>query len=107
MHVKVSPYLRAISAFIESWLGQAKEQSMKAILKTVITLTLAMGAFSFAQASAEYRPDYCSVDHDHRSHDTSYYDYYSQDRYSRAGSYRASRSSSRYNDYSYRGRSNR
>lgn len=34
------------------------------------------------------RPDRCGVDHDHRGHSPSYYDYYAPDRYFRAGAYR-------------------
>ncbi len=62
---------------------------MKACVKAILTLILAAGAIGFAQASAEYRPDYCARDHDHRSHDASYYNYYEADKYSRAGSYRS------------------
>lgn len=46
------------------------------------------GVYGFAQAAADYKPDYCAIDHDHRSHNTSYYDYYPKDNYYRAGPYR-------------------
>lgn len=76
-------------------------------LKTILTMTLAISALGLAQASAGHKPDYCAIDHDHRSHDASYYDYYDSDKYYRAGEYRRSRSDTRYgysgrNDRSYR-----
>ena len=61
---------------------------MKSLFKAALALGLGIGVYGFAQASAEYRPDYCAVDHDHRSHNASYYDYYDADKYYRAGSYR-------------------
>ena len=61
---------------------------MRSILKTMITLVLGAGVYGFAQAAASDRPDYCAIDHDHRSHNSSYYDYYDADKYYRAGSYR-------------------
>ena len=72
---------------------------MRTILKSVIAFTLGAGIFFAAQASADRRPDYCAIDHDHRSHSASYYKYYDADRYYRAGPYRANRRSDRYNDY--------
>ncbi len=74
---------------------------MKSILKGFIVLVMSAGIYGFAQASAEYKPDYCAIDHDHRSHNTSYYDYYAKDNYYRAGSYRQgsrSRHNNRYDD---------
>jgi len=74
---------------------------MKSILKAAITLILGAGVYGFAQAAAEYRPDYCAIDHDHRSHNASYYDYYDEDKYYRAGPYRSNsrgRYNNRYND---------
>ncbi len=53
-----------------------------------VTLMVASVAF------ASERPAYCNIDHDHRSHNTDYYDYYDQDRYYRAGPYRSPRQSS-------------
>jgi len=72
---------------------------MHTILKSVIALTLGAGVFFAAQASADHRPAYCAIDHDHRSHHANYYDYYDADRYYRAGPYRGSRRSDRYDDY--------
>lgn len=76
---------------------------MKTLLKVTFALILGLGIYGFSQASAEYRPDYCAIDHDHRSHNASYYNYYDKDKYYRAGSYRGS--SDRYDDgYNRRGR---
>ncbi|GJL95626.1 MAG: hypothetical protein DHS20C05_20310 [Hyphococcus sp.] len=81
---------------------------MNQITKSLITLLAGAGIFMSAQAAAEYRPDYCPRSHDHRSHNTNYYDYYEQDDYYRAGDYRGRRSDNRYDrgydDY-YRPRS--
>ncbi len=66
---------------------------MKSFVKYLVAFTFAAGAVGVAQASAEYRPDYCAVDHDHRSHTSSYYDYYDEDKYYRAGEYRGQRAS--------------
>ena len=66
---------------------------MKSLVKYLVAFTAAAGAIGVAQASAEYRPDYCATDHDHRSHTSSYYDYYDEDKYYRAGEYRGSRDS--------------
>jgi hypothetical protein len=67
------------------------------------------GLFSLgvAPAGAEYRdrewndsrPDFCSVDHDHRAHDRNYYDYYQKDSYYRADP--GFSSSRRYSDTGY------
>ena len=66
----------------------------------VVTGLLVIGATSTAFADgrtsygeeyrAEYRPEICAVDHDHRSHASSYYNYYPADKYYRAGAYRKS-----------------
>ncbi len=64
---------------------------MKPLLKAAFALVIGIGVYGAAPASAEYRPDHCAVDHDHRSHTSSYYDYYDGDKYSRAGAYRGSR----------------
>ncbi len=53
-----------------------------------VTLVIAPAAF------ANDKPAYCDIDHDHRSHNASYYDYYDQDRYYRAGPYRSTRQGS-------------
>jgi hypothetical protein len=53
------------------------------------------------------RPERCDDDHDHRTHDPRYYDYYPADRYYRAGGYRGDRYDDygRYDDrYGYGGR---
>lgn len=81
---------------------------MKPIIKTTISLLLGVGIFLSAQASAEprdYRPDRCTIDHDHRSHSSSYYNYYPKDKYFRTGSYSDRRSS--YDSYDRRGRVDR
>ncbi len=64
---------------------------MKSLLKAAFALVLGIGVYGFAPASASDRPDYCGIDHDHRSHNASYYNHYDGDKYSRAGSYRGSR----------------
>lgn len=91
---------------------------MGALKKTVAAIGFAVLAFGAASASADdkgrdgdrgyerdrggydargdRRPDRCDADHDHRSHDARYYDYYPADRYSRAGDYR--RDGDRYDD---------
>ncbi len=62
---------------------------------------------------SDHRPDFCDVDHDHRSHASNYYDYYSPDKYFRAGRYNGSgltvsirvgdrHGDRRYNDRHYR-----
>lgn len=66
---------------------------MKPILKSLAAIALGVGVLGLAQASANYRPDYCPRDHDHRSHTSNYYDYYAADRYYRAGPYRSSKRS--------------
>ncbi|NOX93708.1 MAG: hypothetical protein GXP04_01025 [Alphaproteobacteria bacterium] len=43
-----------------------------------------------SEYGAEYRPEICTVDHDHRSHAANYYNYYPADKYFRAGKYRRS-----------------
>jgi len=53
-------------------------------------VTLMMASVAFA---AE-KPAYCNINHDHRSHSANYYDYYPQDKYYRAGSYRSPHKSS-------------
>jgi hypothetical protein len=75
---------------------------MGSLLKTAAAAVAAFAALGFTAASAEHegdrhqgdryqgdrsRPDRCDTDHDHRSHAPNYYDYYGQDRYSRAGAY--------------------
>ncbi len=64
---------------------------MRTIIKTIIAG--AIGALTLAATSsafASHKPDYCDIDHDHRSHNTNYYDYYKQDKYYRSGAYRGS-----------------
>jgi len=68
------------------------------LIKSIIAVIFSACVYGGAQAAAESRPDYCSRDHDHRSHNVSYYDYYEKDKYYRAGPYRSSRSSKRYDD---------
>ncbi len=53
-------------------------------------VTLMMASVAFA---AE-KPAYCNINHDHRSHNANYYDYYPQDNYYRAGPYRSPHKSS-------------
>ncbi len=43
-----------------------------------------------SEYGADYRPEICTIDHDHRSHASTYYSYYPADKYSRAGAYRNS-----------------
>ncbi len=61
---------------------------MKRFMKPLIAGALGLAALGAGAAWA--KPAYCSHDHDHRSHAADYYDYYSADRYSRAGAYRNS-----------------
>ncbi len=64
---------------------------MKTLFKMIIAG--AIGAITMAATSSAFandRPDYCSIDHDHRSHNAKYYDYYDHDKYYRAGPYRSS-----------------
>jgi hypothetical protein len=77
------------------------EISMKSILKAVIVLVMGAGAYGFAQAGASDQPNYCAIDHDHRSHNTSYYDYYPKDNYYRAGPYRSSSRGHHNNGHGY------
>ena len=91
---------------------------MKIFLKPLIAGGLAIAALSAGAAWA--KPAHCSHDHDHRSHAADYYNYYSADKYSRAGAYRNSGVSlsisfgdndrydrrDRYSDRSDRGRRN-
>ncbi|NNL87998.1 MAG: hypothetical protein HKP25_02930 [Marinicaulis sp.] len=95
---------------------------MTNLLKAAIAGATALFALGLTAASADrgdrrdYRPDYCKVDHDHRSHASNYYDYYPADRYYRGGKYRDSGVSlsitvgndgyrdRRYNDRRYRDR---
>ncbi len=62
---------------------------MKTILKAFIALVMGAGAYGLAQTASAHQPDYCAIDHDHRSHNASYYDYYPKDNYYRAGPYRS------------------
>ncbi len=61
---------------------------MKQFMKPLIAGALAIAALGAGAAWA--KPAYCSHDHDHRSHAADYYNYYSADKYSRAGAYRNS-----------------
>ncbi len=64
---------------------------MNTLIKTIIAG--AIGAITLAVTSsafAAYKPDYCGIDHDHRSHTSTYYNYYDHDKYYRAGPYRNS-----------------
>jgi len=82
----------------------------KSVTKSVIALLFGAVIFGSAQASASDRPNYCSINHDHRSHNASYYNYFQKDSYYRAGSYRADRSydrSRRHNRHGRRDRHNR
>jgi len=62
---------------------------MKSILKAVIALIMGAGVYGFAQTASAHQPGYCAINHDHRSHNASYYDYYPKDNYYRAGPYRS------------------
>jgi len=59
---------------------------MKTLIKTITAGIVGIAAMGITAASAETRPDYCRYDHDHRSHNANYYDYYAGDRYF-SGSY--------------------
>lgn len=71
--------------------------SQTVLPKAFVGLIMAIVFLGGAPAMAEYRPNYCPVAHDHRSHDASYYRYYDGDDYYRAGPYRGARSDDRYN----------
>ena len=59
------------------------------IVKTISIAAIGMATLGVTSAMAA-RPDPCRYDHDHRSHASNYYDYYSADRYYRAGAYKRS-----------------
>lgn len=97
---------------VETRLGLGMETLMNTFFKLLAALMFGAAALGFSTASAghddrydEDRPDYCDIDHDHRSHAANYYDYYPADRYYRAGPYRGSRVSLsvRVGDGRYRG----
>ena len=77
---------------MEIRLGQARSSRMNKLLTSV--LIGAFGAMTLgvvsASAAATPRPNYCALDHDHRSHASNYYDYYQPDRYYRGSSLRVS-----------------
>lgn len=72
--------------------GNKRRSDMKGFLKLVVIGLAAIGAAGFSAAYAKHgqKPAYCAVDHDHRSHDANYYEYYAHDRYYDAGPYRRS-----------------
>lgn len=79
---------------------------MKMLVKACAVGLLCCSPVGIAAANAEHResewrggrPAYCSLDHDHRSHDRNYYDYYDKDRYYRASpNYYSSRYAGGYN----------
>lgn len=75
---------------------------MKTIFKAIIASAagmLVIGATAaFASERSDYRserrgdykPAFCDIDHDHRSHASNYYNYYAPDKYFRAGAYNGS-----------------
>ncbi len=68
---------------------------MKTLIKTMVVGII--GAITLMVASAAFandQPAYCNIDHDHRSHNADYYNYYDQDKYYRAGAYRSHRQDS-------------
>lgn len=68
---------------------------MNTLFKTMaIGIIGAVTVMMASVAVANDRPAYCNIDHDHRSHNADYYDYYDQDRYYRAGPYRSPHQSS-------------
>lgn len=80
---------------------------MKSTAKLFVAFVLGASLFSGSQALANSRPDFCSVSHDHRSHDRNYYNYYEKDDYYRSGSYSDVRGYDRgYRNSDYRGRDN-
>lgn len=86
---------------------------MKHLFKALAAATLGLAALGVGAANAKPKPAYCDMDHDHRSHNASYYDHYDHDRYYRAGPYRNSgvsfsiRVGDRYDRYDRRGRYDR
>lgn len=76
---------------------------MKAVAASVaLTMTMGVvGAPAFAGGAVVVVPVFCPIDHDHRSHDPNYYDYYPGDRYSRAGPYIPGGGDGRYGDGRY------
>lgn len=83
---------------------------MKTLKIILAVFALGAGAAVSAPASAgggfsvrfDSRPAFCHDDHDHRSHDANYYDYYPADRFSRAGNYDGKRyDDRRYDDRRY------
>ncbi|MEX6632411.1 hypothetical protein [Hyphococcus lacteus] len=84
---------------------------MNKFIKTIGIAAVGIATLGMTSAMAA-RPDHCRHDHDHRSHASNYYDYYSADRYYRAGAYQRSGQNSglsisirvgddRYNDGNY------
>ena len=69
---------------------------MNTTLKMAIAFAMGFAGLGLMQANASHKPDYCAVDHDHRSHDRTYYDHYPADSYYNAGQYRSSRYDDRY-----------
>lgn len=63
---------------------------MKSITRLLFAGAFGLMTLGVSAAFASYQPDYCDIDHDHRSHAANYYDYYPADRYYRAGPYRDS-----------------
>lgn len=75
---------------------------MKTVFKAIIAGAAGMLVFGATAAFAGDRSDnraahrsnskpaFCDIDHDHRSHASNYYNYYSPDKYFRAGAYNRS-----------------
>ncbi len=67
---------------------------MKTLIKAIIASVAMFGALGFAAANAKpsnhAKPAHCDIDHDHRSHNADYYNFYPHDSYYRAGPYRSS-----------------
>ena len=61
---------------------------MRNLIKPMIAGAVAIATLSAGAAWA--KPDPCRADHDHRSHASDYYNYYSADKYSRRGAYKQS-----------------
>ena len=81
--------------FLTSCAGEAgakpKEGYMKKVIGVLAGFIAGVAAIGVSSASAERRPPYCPVVHDHRVHSANYYDYYPADDYYRAGDYRRDR----------------
>ncbi len=75
---------RAVTVAAEA-LGLTRRLLIPGLVACAAVLALGVSTPASADRGRDFRPDYCDVDHDHRSHAADYYDYYPADRFYRAG----------------------